>query len=317
MALDIFAARRAASSANGGASVPPASATATLPPSVASTPAPAPTQTSSAAPTTQQAVPAPTVNRTLPSGAPPWGRAECGACEGKGFNSRGSVCRPCHSNANSRGAVSPDWFEVGYENGEAFWEVKKEYSEAVEKAVGSRGAGGSLRLASATEATVQPRVQAPAVTQAPSQAPPSSVFGQRAPEAPSPSPTQQVTPAATSTPGAGQSAPTSVEKQKPIKFTLLLDCAFRGSVSGVVRLDAIFAKYAALLASEEKKDSYWEINAFVRREKLAACVSKIAEAEKLHGGKYVAASTGTPDMREFAEAFAGIADEVIVGSSGR
>lgn len=312
MGLDIFAARRAAAAANGSTTAPPVSTTAVIPSPAQASPAPAPSS-----PTTQ-AVAAPAQNKVLPSGAPPWGRAECGACEGLGFNSKGDVCRPCRGNANSQGKPSPDWFELFYDNGEASWEVKKEFAEAVEKALGSKGAGGSIRIAGAVEAVVQAKVQAapspPPAATVPSPPSQPSIFNQRAPkQAPSATAPGQAVPQ----PQASTQSAASTEKQKPIKFTLLLDCHPRGGVNGVVRLDEIFHRYAALLAVEEKKDSYWELPAFTRREKLASCVNKIAEAEKFHGGKYVTASTGTPDLREFAEAMAGIAAEVICGASGR
>jgi len=87
----------------------------------------------------------------------------------------------------------------------------------------------------------------------------------------------------------------------------------------VIRLDAIHSKYQAMLLEDyntkasHKVDDFWAISAFARRDLFATAVTSIAHAEGFYSGKYVVARTDTPDMKAFAAAFAGIADEVIEG----
>lgn len=289
---NIFAARMAA---NGNTSTaPPAAATPTIPP-------PSPSAQNQPAPT-----------KTLPAGAPPWGRAECGACEGKGFNTAGNVCRPCRSQANNGGKVSPDWFETGYENGVAFWEVKKEHVADVEKAIGSKGAGGEIRLTPATTTTVETRTQAPEKTPAASQA---------APEPPPVTQTTQNVPAASQTPQetsaptpttstATTSTATSGKSRAKKGFTLCVNCLPENAGNRVVRLVEVFDKYSREVAADEKVASYYEINAFRRWDLLALKAEKIIEQEGF-GTKFVIGLTSSKDFQALTDALRPHADEVI------
>lgn len=260
-------------------------------------------------------------------------------------HNKGHVCRICSNKNQGEGKVHGGMFETEYANGVFAWAAKPEFRDTVEAAFPGQSTG-EVRLpwmpqagttpaappaAAAPPAPPAPAAPPPPAASAPPAAPPPplpAAAAPPAPAAPAPAPAAPPPPApATTVTGATQTVNTTPtapaagtetgsdgksSKTKPVKFILYLDCGPRGGVNGVVRLDAIFNKYAALLAAQEGKDSYWEIPPFVRREKMASAAPKIAEAEKFFSSKYVVGTTGTPDMREFCEAFASFADEVFV-----
>ena len=314
MGTNIFAARLAA---NGTTTAPPAATTAVIPPPATTSSAPV-----AAATSPQQAIAAPPAStRQAPVGSPPWGRVECGACAGVGFNSRGDVCRPCRGNANSQGKPSPDWFELSYDDGEASWEVKKEHAADVERTLGPRGAGGAIRIVPSSKAVVQERAQAP--SQASPQ--PAQPFAAQSPvvQVPQAASTQQAPPQTPSaTPQAAVQVPTQAaapiqpgqNAPTKFKFTLCVGCLPKGVAS--IRLEEVIARQLARMAQDRGLAHFAQIPVFDRRDLLTALAPKIAEEEKF-GSKWVACERSqSPDVNGLIEALEGIAAEVVV-STGR
>lgn len=285
--MSIFG-NRFAAPVNGGTAAP----AAPVPPVATAPPAPPP-------------APSLSPGKTHPQ-APPWARIDCAACRvdglNVGFSTVGDACYICRGRQQAESKVVPDWFDVVYSAtaGEITWRVKADYSPFVQAA--GVPPAGTIKA---------PWVRAPHAPASPGALPPPPLPAAAPPApAPAPVPAPAPPPPAASTPPPSS---TAAEKPKRIKFVLCVNCAPVGPGNDVIRLDQVHAKYAAILAQDAGKASYYDIPAIQRWDLMASIMGKVVEEEKF-GNKYVIASTGTQDMRSFVEALKGLADDVIVAS---
>jgi hypothetical protein len=98
----------------------------------------------------------------------------------------------------------------------------------------------------------------------------------------------------------------------PRTFTLLIDCLPQAGIPNkAINLNTIYHTYSQQLA-ESKGVDFREINAFERRDLMAACLPAIIEAEGLKGYT-VFAVTNSPDLNDFVDAIVPYASSVFRG----
>lgn len=291
---DAMAKRRAANAATGGANVPTTPALQNTPPvqpALATVPPPppvpqqvAPTVAANLAPVGAVA-PVATVTATPAAapvasqdgvGPPPWSNPACTACVGKGFNSQGNPCRICDNTSKNAGKkTSKDFIIEPSGEGKVLWVQRDNDSVVGESFIG--GSAPAPVKADVKEAPPAPVATVPAA--APVALPVTTTTA--APAVTLPAPVQQV-------PAAAETAEEKTAKGKKMGrpergFILLKNAVVAkgseriGSGRGVVRLDDLLAEYGAELAKQNNVGSYYELDAFKRRDNMATAAPVIAQ----------------------------------------
>jgi hypothetical protein len=242
--------------------------------------------------------------------APPWGKADCAACGGEasasyGFNTKGSPCRICAVDARQKGRPLPDQFDITVTaEGLASWKPKGTTQPTGTAPLPSSNAPVKQQTAAATfgaagaPAAPQP-AQEPEVPETPSNVP--AAF-QRAPaglpEDPHPIPAPE--PAAaeplretriTAATPLSDIVDAAMEEEKAVgrpakSFILMVNCAptrvqakspRRGSGNYVYRLDEVLRDLGKFLAEKSGVVSFYDLDPWSRRDRLAAAAPKLAE----------------------------------------
>ena len=265
-----------------------------------------------AAPPVAPVVAAPTGK--LHPNAAPWTNAECQACrlpEGSmGFASSGDPCQICRNMQAKIGGISPDMFKAGYSSmfGECSWEVLEQYLSVIQQQAPTKlhGRIPATFVKSKVQAATAPPTPVPVVA-ATVTAPVETVTVS--------APVVVAAPTPAETKKAEKESKKAEKEQKKAKFVLCINCGPQDPGTSLVRLEQVFLKYSGELATAKGKASYYEIDAFQRRDLMTQCVEKIIEEEKF-GTKYVLGTTGTPDLKAFTESFRPYAYDVVVGYQG-
>jgi hypothetical protein len=218
-----------------------APAAAPAPPPPAQEPAPA---VAAPAPAPVAAA-VPAADGTTP---PPWAIPSCGACKGLGFNTQGNPCRICDIKSKASGMASENFVMEGDGSGNVIWSHKTN-----PELVGISPKGAVAPPApKTTERTTKPAAEAPAA--------PAAV--------PAPVPTEE--------PVKGPGRPKK-------GFILCINCTpcsgegRPGSGRGIHRLDKYLLEAQAKLAADGKVGSFFELDAFKRRDALASMVPVMAD----------------------------------------
>jgi hypothetical protein len=250
---------------------------------------------------------------------PPWASSDCRACEGVGFNSKGSPCRICDHKAKKAGGPTSAQFEIMADGGLIVWSDGE--------------TEGSAELISAEVAVAE--------SEAPAEEAPAEVEVEEAPaEVEDETPAEvevevedededegddDSADAEDETPAedkAKAAVAPKVKKRRPGRpskgFTLLIGCNVLkgtgkiGTGSGVIFLDEVIARYGAALATEQGQDSFYDLNGFDRRDALC----KVAEIlAREFGTDYVVASPTNTEERDLLKVLRPLAATVIVGGS--
>lgn len=265
-----------------------------------------------------------------PQERPPWANPECVSCEGRGFQSQGTgrPCRICDAWARQEGRrTSSDYAVAVDESGRLIWDLKASAARAVAPAPAPqpsprqqpppsmpRGmpeepaqSGAGPRVVPEEPAKVQARRAAPAKDPAPAPKPREveesfEVEGEASAE--------EVEVAS----DAEAKAPASKHRGRPRKsFTLYLRCAPTRGISPVY-LDQVLERRGRELATEKGAESYYELDAFRRRDLLSARVAQIVEAD-MPPGSHVVAVGDSPDMRALVDAVRPLATQVVEGTA--
>lgn len=283
--------------------------------------------------TTKLASPPPTALPPQPAPAngealvlPPWHVPGCKACVTiPGFNSRGNPCRICDTDCGKQGKPASDKYIISPAgDGTCVWMLQADDTVSGRSAMTAAALAGQQPATKAQErvAPPPPPVETHAVAPPPPPAAPAVV------QAPPPPPAAPVAPvAAPVTPPAPSAAPVEEKAEtkgrgRPKKgFELLLGCApitgegKSGSGRGVVMLSQVMAAYAKVAVEEynsktgQNISSYYEINAFARRDWMAANVEKMTDDFKTD--KVVVDGDG-PDMSALTDAIIPHAGMVVV-----
>lgn len=267
--------------------------------------------------------PTPAVVAAKPAGkpgAPPWTNPACGACEGLGFQTAGPPCPMCTGIAQSTGKPSPAFFDVGVSQDGASltWAAKEGMGPALQAMQYTGALSGQVPNPRApVKVEVQPVLQAAPVQAAPVQAAPV----QAAPVQAAPTTHQEAPPAAAYSGAAPATTGFEVipkhvlqgrpEKGRPPKtFTLYVGCTpTKGVVStSIIEISAIVAHYGQQMAEANGKGSFWELNAFSRRDALC---SKVLEILDSLAGEHLVVLATSPDVDAFVAALEPLASTVI------
>jgi len=237
--------------ANGGASpaAPAAAATAPVAPAPQA-PAPAATQPDvpDAAPRASGAI------VVFPPTPAPWAKADCANCEGRGYTKAGKTCIACAQHYTASHAQGPsDAFRLAYSDNRLTWVHEgKTYQLSVVKVAASRA-----KLPEAATPSAQPPQETPkAAPRKPAAEPAPTTDEVKQPQAPAPAPQ----------PAAEQPVDAPVPG-----FVLVIGCALRAPAGQpVCYLEDTFRAYAEQIAADAKAPSFYALDAFKRRDAIAA-----------------------------------------------
>lgn len=251
----------------------PASTPATIPP--VKVPAPAPT-TASAATVTENA---------------PWAVEACGACKGKGINKAGNPCLACYHIRKRRGEATVDEFDTWHDDkGNLCWKIK-----GAELQVEEPDLEPELPV---EEPEVEPEGKAPIVAEAEVKKPkPARITKPKITEAPAPQAEQPAPAPAAAASGLGDGG-----------FRLFINALPLGAQ--FTDANDILLREGARMAEEFEVSSYYDLDAFKRRDMLAAAGHIIATEL---AGQDVVAIGGGQDLKSLVDALRGHAREIIQG----
>lgn len=232
---------------------------------------------------------APAARVAVKGDTPPWAAADCRACGGTGFSSRGAPCRICDAKAKKAGRLPSSAFEILTEEGVIVWS-----NGEIE---------GSVELVTEEVEAKETPQPAPKAEPKPEEPKPDSALAEAKAKA-----KKAVNP-----------APAKRGRGRPSKgFMLLIDCVpvkgigKVGGGKGVIRLDEVIHRYGAAMAADMGVESFYDVNAFDRRDQLCK-VAEVLAAE--FGTDMVVASTCNVEERELLKALRPLAARVIVATS--
>ena len=266
----------------------------------APTPLPPQEQAPASAQQVQQTTPPPA--STAGKVMVPWAKSDCPACKGVGFNTKGNPCKICDTTAKQRGVKpSSDYTIVPQGNGMVDW---------IENADDTNSGTSPMSL------TPQAQVK----TEEKTTPPPAKV------EVPAPLPVQ-VPKAQEQVPAPAEEQPTASETQaekreqgRPKKgFMLYINCAIirgegrPGSGRRVFHLTEVFTEIANQMATDAKVDSFYQLDAFKRRDNLATAAALVAEQFGADIVEVTGLGSGASDMKAFVDALMPLAGAVTVG----
>lgn len=272
-------------------------------------------------PTPQPATSLPEPVTVAPDGMtpPPWANPACvvPSCKGLGFNAAGHPCKMCDTTATAKGGTPSSMFEIQpMGDGTVCW-VGKDGTKA-------DGMQGMSPLAS-FEASQQPvkveaREAAPAAPQEPAAAPvPEEASEEQETEEPRLDAQQAVEAARTQDKKPG----------RPKKgFTLCINCMptarngaeRKGSGRFVYYLDQELYAVGEAMAAQAKAegqdiDSFYQLNAFARRDRLSAVAPVLAETYAADIVVAMGVGTGASDLKTLVDALIPHAGMVIYGAA--
>lgn len=277
MAEDVFNKKLAQMSAGKG-KTPPASTAA---PAVNAGVKPQPASAAPAKPAVAPPATAPATS-TVAQETPPWAWSACQACstgQRPGFNTKGGPCRICDIQAAKEGKPQSSAYVIMTDdNGIIIWEER-----------GDASPGGA--------AVAAPSVSAPAPTVAKTaQAPAAVPIQVDEPEVEEDETEEQ---AATQAPALDAAAALNSNKRgrgrPPEGMTLLIGVSkIKGPDRDTVQLEDVLRTLGNEMANKiEAGKSYYEINAFTRRDAMAIYAEQIAQQ---YAGKDVVCSGRSPDL---------------------
>lgn len=258
-------------------------------------PAPPVVETKPVAPPAPPSAANPTTNA-------PWAVESCAACKGKGINKQGNPCMACYHIRKRRGEPTVEAFETWHdEQGNLCWKAKD----------GAQAPAPAPAAVTAPAPTPAP-IAAPAAAAAP-------VEG-KAPIAAEPKAKRQKPPKVVAPEIKEPPAPTTVApKQEAAAASTPVASSVGGfrlfinaMPAGGQFVDAlqVLAAEGRELAEAQGVSSYYDLDAFKRRDVLAAHAAEIAiELE----GQDVVAIGGGQDLKALVEALRPLATEVIQG----
>lgn len=294
-------------------------------------PAQAPPAPSKVAPAAQ-AVRAESAAASAPfDGTPPWANPDCRACKGSGVASSGRVCQVCSATAKQRKVPGPELFAIESDGaGGLVWvpldgsgpggssgakkpmTAQVQPEQAAPEPEPEEGEDDSEEEEeeetedeepSEEEPTPEPEPAAPEPEPPAAEAPAEPKKRGRpkgSTNKPKPGPTQLV-PATVTAQQLDSQAPPTLQLPKVTLtkgLTLFVNTAVYmvGGPGQVHRLDTAFDVVARQVAQVLGVESYWQANAFARRDTLAALAGQTAASLD---GKVLAGAMDTPDMVAF------------------
>lgn len=270
---------------------------------------------------------------TASNGAP-WADPKCPACKGLGINSKGRACPICDKTALKRGTPTSSMYVIELSDGAVTAVLREEHADsgAEEAWAGDVPVAGAPAPKAATKpaaasAAVEPEVAEDEATEAPEEDPgteapevveaveepappkaarPTTRDAARAaltrqgdapaPAAPAP---KQPKPAAASKPAAAPkpvaTEPARAAGRPRVGLTILIGAAqLKGPERPTLMASELLERVGAELAADMGAASYWELDAFKRRERIRQRSAEIAES--LGKTVLLMGSTNDPDI---------------------
>lgn len=275
------------------------------------------TKTAPAAPAVNGAQPAPKV--AVLNGAP-WARPSCPACKGRGMNSKGLPCSICDKKNKQEGKPTSAVYvvEIG-EDKLAVAVARDEHAEAIEAA--------GLPLEWVEEAQAAPEAPAkPEPKPEPAKAP-AKAQEKAAPKAtPKPEPKPEPAPAQEEpVPEAQEEEATAEPEAQPepsprgrrqagpgrpkVGLGILIGTVqLRGPSRPTVTAQEVLQRFGAELAKDMGTESYYELDPFKRRERIAQKAAYIAE--QLGRSVMIVPNLTDPDISWMISALAGLPEGI-------
>lgn len=230
---------------------------------------------------------------SLPSASgqtPPWANPECTACGGKGFSSVKKPCRICDSWASKNGQKSSADFVIDTDaGGELIWEEKfvKPPAPPPQQLKVERIEPEKQALPLQPQRTDLPRTTVEKIEER-----------ARMHEEPEEEGEQEASGKKRGRPKAG--------------MNLFIGCSpAKGMAREQVQIEDVLLYYGNQLAAREEKQSYFELQAFARRDMLASVAKQIAEENT---NKNVIAFGKSPDIDALLAALRPFATNVVEGA---
>jgi len=229
------------------------------------------------------AAPAPAINGGIPPAAPPsaiggapWANLNCRACKGRGLSSSGRACPICDATAKKAGKPTSMAYIIELDDaGKGVAVAREEQAEALQKAGlplewieadSPAQPAAPAPVAPPVVATVQEPFTAPVVMSPERQA----VVETLVKQAPEPVQEAPKAPAAKAAAGNKGGRPT-------VGVTLLIGAVqLRGPSRPTITSAEVLARFGAELAADMGAESYWQLDTFKRRERLAQKADYIA-----------------------------------------
>lgn len=308
MTDDVFARKRARGAAPVQVQPPQVGVT----PSAAST---VPTSTPAAVGINGGAAPAPAAP-AVPVNAPPWANPACTSCHGTGFNSRGHACPICDALAKRQKRPTSSMYIVQGDAQSGFTaegrpeKVAEIFTFGAPQSWSSKG--GSVA------APAQPVSSEPAGVSA--AAKPVEIPAAVAPAAPTilPPVTASViggdleVVSVKGTPEAVEAAAAGKRGRKPAGLTILVGCAqLKGPDRPTETAQGLLARLGTELAKDMGANSYWELDAFKRRDRIKQKSAEIAES--LGKTVLIVAGVRDPDIDSLVSSLLPHAEIVVEG----
>jgi RecB family exonuclease len=307
--------------------LPPAAPPATIP--LPAPAAPATRKRAASVPASVVPTPTPEAPPAPQTEVPPWAQADCSACHGRGFNTRGGPCKICDSRATIKKMETSAAYHIE-PCGDGLVQVVHRTDPNINGICSTKAMPEAPVVALAQPPAAPVQQLPPAAPQAATQC---SVCGQPQFATPGglvcvnghggaePAASTTATPAGTSVAGSAPvpapqqyplatEAETAPKKGRPKKsFTLILNAVVAkgegklGSGRGVIRLDEVLQKVGAEMAAASGAPSYYALDTWKRRDAMAAQAEAIAASL---GSDIVVASgigqTGSSDLRALFDA---------------
>ena len=252
----------------------------------------------------------------LPGGyvPPPWANPACTACHGLGFNSKGRPCPICDALAKRSKRPTSSMYLIEGSMQEGFTAVGRSERTADLFALSAPESWSSRAGAVAPAQPEQPRPAEVSVETKPSEAaavktPSASVV--------QPPRTETISTSTTIEQAQLAAAPAEAEEKRgrgrpKAGITLLIGCAqMKGPDRPTTTVQELLQKLGAELAKDMGVSSYWELDAFKRRDRIRQRAEQIAEGL----GRTVLLVPGIrdPDADSLVGALLPFADLVIEG----
>lgn len=192
--------------------------------------------------------------------APPWANPKCKVCGGSGFNKAGNACRLCDATAKKNGTPQSTDYVIETVEGERFWEAKN---------------GNDSGSATTPEADTPVKTKESVADEPPAEE-------EAAPEETAPEETASEETAPEESEEEPAAPKVSRGRGRPKKgFTLLIGCGVSKGVpiASMLCFEDIFTKLSQALVEERGEDasSYFEMNAFQRRDLMCAKLPDLLE----------------------------------------
>ena len=256
------------------------------------------------------------VTEEVKKNVPPWAQADCRACGGTGFNSRGNPCFVCdHASKEAGGPEAAD-YDINVEGERFTWSKKDDAKDSGSQPVAEDPVtveNNPTEVADSNGSAEQPAANIPDPEPESEEQPdvddtepdqPGDIVGDSDDHVLEEATIEEVEEAA---------APKAKKKQTRQKksFTLMINCVFSRGNQKTVYLDKVLQDIGSQLAKDQKVGSYYDLDPFKRRDILASKAEAIA-AEI--GTAWVIASPGNPDSKALLDVLRPFATTVVEGT---